>query len=86
MSLKSNKKGAAPLPDEKKAIEPGGYPDPPRSSRYRAVQAFPQDTTPDRTPVKMLRGFEKVHVKAGHRQIHKFEITRKDMSFKNVVK
>lgn len=38
MSLKSNKKGAAPLPDEKKAIEPGGYPDPPRSSRYRAVQ------------------------------------------------
>ncbi|KAE8369021.1 hypothetical protein BDV27DRAFT_153475 [Aspergillus caelatus] len=103
MLLKLNKKGAASLPDKKKAIEPGRHPD--LHEVLATVQfkvtnigklagatvpqlyvGFPQDTTPDRTPVKMLRGFEKVHIKAGHRQIVKFEITRKDISFKNVVK
>ncbi|KAE8331461.1 beta-glucosidase G [Aspergillus sergii] len=48
--------------------------------------AFPQDTTPAGTPVKVLRGFEKVHLEAGRSQKMNFEITRKDLSFWNVVR
>ncbi|RAH41830.1 beta-glucosidase [Aspergillus brunneoviolaceus CBS 621.78] len=47
--------------------------------------AFPQDTTPAGTPVKVLRGFEKIHLKAGGSQTVAFELTRKDVSFWNVV-
>ncbi|KNG91094.1 hypothetical protein ANOM_000749 [Aspergillus nomiae NRRL 13137] len=48
--------------------------------------AFPHDTTPAGTPVKVLQAFEKVHLKAGRSQTVKFEITHKDMSFWNVVR
>lgn len=43
--------------------------------------AFPQDTTPEGTPVKVLRGFHKVSLDAGESIAVQFELTRRDVSF-----
>ncbi|KAI4601181.1 hypothetical protein KJ359_012369 [Pestalotiopsis sp. 9143b] len=43
--------------------------------------AFPQDTTPAGTPVKVLRGFNKVSLDAGETATVHFELTRRDLSF-----
>lgn len=103
MSFKSKTNKVSPLPDKRKAVQPGGHPD-----LYEVIAtvqfkvtntgklagatvpqlylAFPQDTTPAGTPVKVLRGFEKVYLEAGGNQKVNFEITRKDVSFWNVVR
>ncbi|OTB07148.1 glycoside hydrolase family 3 protein [Hypoxylon sp. CI-4A] len=46
--------------------------------------AFPQDTTPEGTPVKVLRGFHKVSLDAGESTTVRFELTRRDLSFWDV--
>ncbi|KAI2465967.1 glycoside hydrolase family 3 protein [Annulohypoxylon bovei var. microspora] len=46
--------------------------------------SFPQDTTPDGTPVKVLRGFSKMSLDAGETTTVQFELTRRDLSFWNV--
>lgn len=43
--------------------------------------AFPQDSTPDKTPVKVLRGFEKAHVESGETTEVGFELMRRDLSY-----
>ncbi|KAL3588031.1 hypothetical protein FPOAC2_13930 [Fusarium poae] len=43
--------------------------------------SFPQDTTPSGTPVRVLRGFEKVHVKAGETKKVVLPLQRRDLSF-----
>lgn len=45
--------------------------------------AFPQDTTPKGTPVRVLRGFEKVHLEAGGTREVAFDLLRRDLSFWN---
>ncbi|KAJ6007826.1 beta-glucosidase G [Penicillium herquei] len=47
--------------------------------------AFPQGSTPDGTPVQVLRGFDKIYLKAGKSQKLTFTLNRKDLSFWNVV-
>lgn len=42
---------------------------------------FPQDSTPEKTPVKVLRGFHKVSLDAGETSAVQFELTRRDLSF-----
>ncbi|KAJ4361240.1 hypothetical protein N0V95_002058 [Ascochyta clinopodiicola] len=46
--------------------------------------SLPQDTTPAGTPVKALRGFEKVHLEAGESRQVEFELTRRDLSYWDV--
>jgi beta-glucosidase len=46
--------------------------------------AFPQDTTPSGTPVRVLRGFSKILMEAGTTQNVEFSLTRRDMSFWDV--
>ncbi|XXH02477.1 hypothetical protein Hte_008853 [Hypoxylon texense] len=43
--------------------------------------AFPQDTTPEGTPVKVLRGFHKLSLDAGEPSVVQFELRRRDVSF-----
>ena len=43
--------------------------------------AFPQNTTPSQTPVRVLRGFEKVHIEPGEATAVKFPLLRRDVSF-----
>jgi beta-glucosidase len=43
--------------------------------------SFPQDTTPQGTPVKVLRGFSKVSVKARETKTVRFELMRRDLSY-----
>ncbi|THX00439.1 hypothetical protein D6D13_09506 [Aureobasidium pullulans] len=43
--------------------------------------SLPQDTTPPGTPHKVLRGFEKLHLKAGERREARFELMRRDLSY-----
>ncbi|KAI0099592.1 glycoside hydrolase family 3 protein [Nemania sp. FL0031] len=43
--------------------------------------SFPQDTTPKGTPIKVLRGFDKVALDAGETKVMSFELTRRDLSF-----
>ncbi|RGP70242.1 udp-glucose,sterol transferase [Fusarium sporotrichioides] len=43
--------------------------------------SFPRDTTPPGTPVRVLRGFEKVHLKAGESKKVVFPLQRRDLSF-----
>jgi beta-glucosidase len=43
--------------------------------------SFPQDTTPPGTPVRVLRGFEKVHLKAGEAKRVVLPLQRRDLSF-----
>ncbi|VUC26712.1 unnamed protein product [Clonostachys rosea] len=43
--------------------------------------AFPQDTTPAQTPVQVLRGFQKVFVKAGETSTVRLSLLRRDVSF-----
>ncbi|KAI0537386.1 glycoside hydrolase family 3 protein [Xylaria digitata] len=43
--------------------------------------SFPQDTTPKGTPVKVLRGFNKVALDAGETRLVHFELLRRDLSF-----
>ncbi|CAH0028106.1 unnamed protein product [Clonostachys rhizophaga] len=43
--------------------------------------AFPQDTTPAQTPVQVLRGFQKVFIKAGETSTVRFSLMRRDVSF-----
>ncbi|KAH8203047.1 hypothetical protein TruAng_002775 [Truncatella angustata] len=43
--------------------------------------SFPQDTTPEGTPVKVLRGFSKVSLDAGETTTIQFELTRRELSF-----
>ncbi|KAI0839521.1 glycoside hydrolase family 3 protein [Hypoxylon sp. FL0890] len=43
--------------------------------------SFPQDTTPEGTPVKVLRGFNKVSLDAGETSIVQFELARRDLSY-----
>jgi beta-glucosidase len=45
--------------------------------------SLPQDTTPPGTPVKVLRGFEKVHLLPGETQIVSFDLMR-EISFWDV--
>ncbi|KAH6896530.1 glycoside hydrolase superfamily [Thelonectria olida] len=42
---------------------------------------LPQDKTSKGTPVKSLRGFDKVHLRAGKTQLVTFELKRRDLSF-----
>ncbi|CAN9110599.1 unnamed protein product [Alternaria alternata] len=46
--------------------------------------SLPQDTTPVGTPVKVLRGFEKVHLLPGETQTVTFDLMRRDVSFWDV--
>jgi beta-glucosidase len=46
--------------------------------------AFPQDTTPAGTPVRVLRGFTKILMEPGTTQNVEFSLTRRDMSFWDV--
>lgn len=46
--------------------------------------SLPQDTTPVGTPVKVLRGFEKVLLEAGETRAVTFELMRRDLSFWDV--
>ncbi|KAG9187063.1 beta-glucosidase [Alternaria panax] len=46
--------------------------------------SLPQDTTPPGTPVKVLRGFEKVHLLPGETQTVTFDLMRRDISFWDV--
>lgn len=43
--------------------------------------SFPQDTTPEGTPVKVLRGFSKSKLDAGESKSVHFELLRRDLSF-----
>ncbi|KAH6972943.1 glycosyl hydrolase family 3 N terminal domain-containing protein [Ilyonectria sp. MPI-CAGE-AT-0026] len=43
--------------------------------------SFPKDTTPEHTPMKVLRGFEKVYLKRGEKKKVSFELMRRDLSF-----
>ncbi|KAL5621093.1 hypothetical protein FOBRF1_004339 [Fusarium oxysporum] len=43
--------------------------------------SLPQDQTPKGTPVKSLKGFEKLHLKPGQTRKVTFELRRKDLSF-----
>ncbi|GJD04161.1 beta1,2-D-glucosidase [Colletotrichum higginsianum] len=45
--------------------------------------SFPQNTTPEGTPVKVLRGFEKVRLDPGESQTVVFPLARRDLSFWN---
>lgn len=45
--------------------------------------SLPQDTTPQGTPVKVLRGFSKLHLQPGETQQAKFELMRRDLSYWN---
>ncbi|RDK45205.1 beta-glucosidase G [Aspergillus phoenicis ATCC 13157] len=104
LSLESTNKGnVASLPDNSRAIQPGGHPDLYEilitvesnvtntgalagATVPQLYLAFPQDTTPPGTPVKVLRGFDKIYLEAGCSRTVTFELTRKDVSFWNVVK
>jgi beta-glucosidase len=46
--------------------------------------SLPQDSTPEGTPVKVLRGFEKVHLEVGESQKVDFHLLRKDVSYWDV--
>ena len=43
--------------------------------------SLPQDTTPPGTPVKVLRGFHKLHLQPGETKQVKFELMRRDLSY-----
>ncbi|KXH29853.1 hypothetical protein CNYM01_02904 [Colletotrichum nymphaeae SA-01] len=43
--------------------------------------SFPISTTPEGTPVKVLRGFEKVHIEVGETKSVAFQLMRRDLSF-----
>ena len=43
--------------------------------------ALPQDSVPSGTPVKVLRGFEKITLEPGASQVIIFDLTRKDLSY-----
>ncbi|KAK1726389.1 hypothetical protein CaCOL14_004866 [Colletotrichum acutatum] len=43
--------------------------------------SFPISTTPEGTPVKVLRGFEKVHLEVGETRSVAFQLMRRDLSF-----
>lgn len=47
--------------------------------------SFPQETTPEGTPVKVLRGFEKIFLEVGENRRVAFEIMRRDVSFWDTV-
>jgi beta-glucosidase len=47
--------------------------------------SLPQDTTPAGTPVKVLRGFEKIYLEAGETQEVAFDLMRRDLSYWNTV-
>ncbi|KFA55567.1 hypothetical protein S40293_09925, partial [Stachybotrys chartarum IBT 40293] len=42
---------------------------------------FPQDTTPNGTPIKVLRGFEKLRLESGESKDVTFPLLRRDLSF-----
>jgi beta-glucosidase len=46
--------------------------------------SFPKDTVPKDTPVKVLRGFDKVTLKPGERKKVTFTLKRRDLSYWNV--
>jgi beta-glucosidase len=46
--------------------------------------AFPQETTPSGTPVRVLRGFSKKMLEAGSTEKVSFELKRRDVSFWDV--
>ncbi|KAH7073165.1 glycosyl hydrolase family 3 N terminal domain-containing protein [Paraphoma chrysanthemicola] len=46
--------------------------------------SLPQETTPRGTPLKVLRGFEKVHLAAGETQTITFSLKRRDLSYWDV--
>ena len=46
--------------------------------------SLPRDASPAGTPVKVLRGFEKVHVEVGTTQLVQFELMRRDVSYWDV--
>jgi beta-glucosidase len=48
--------------------------------------SFPKGSTPSGTPVQVLRGFDKVTVNPGRSTTVMFELTRKDVSYWDVVK
>ncbi|KXH25230.1 hypothetical protein CSIM01_04174 [Colletotrichum simmondsii] len=43
--------------------------------------SFPISTTPEGTPVKVLRGFEKVHLEVGETKSVAYQLMRRDLSF-----
>ncbi|KAH7123150.1 glycosyl hydrolase family 3 N terminal domain-containing protein [Dactylonectria macrodidyma] len=48
--------------------------------------SFPKSTTPKQTPLKVLRGFEKVHLNRGEVKKVSFELARRDVSFWDATK
>jgi beta-glucosidase len=46
--------------------------------------SLPSDSTPEGTPVKVLRGFEKVFLQPGASQQVQFQLTRRDLSYWDV--
>ncbi|KAI1758515.1 glycoside hydrolase family 3 protein [Hypoxylon sp. FL1150] len=51
------------------------------SSVPQLYVAFPQATTPKGTPIKVLRGFQKISLDAGQSTVVQFDLTRRDLSF-----
>ncbi|KAH7417835.1 beta-glucosidase [Cadophora sp. MPI-SDFR-AT-0126] len=43
--------------------------------------SLPQDAVPEGTPLKVLRGFEKIHLNPGEKQKVTFFLTRRDLSY-----
>lgn len=46
--------------------------------------SLPQDAIPSGTPVRVLSGYEKIHLEPGARQTVSFPLTRRDVSFWDV--
>ncbi|TAQ89652.1 hypothetical protein B7494_g2006 [Chlorociboria aeruginascens] len=57
----------------------------PGSTVVQLYISFPRDTTPEGTPVKVLRGFEKVGLEIGEKKNVVFQLTRRDVSFWDTV-
>ncbi|KAH8657902.1 beta-glucosidase-related glycosidase [Xylariales sp. PMI_506] len=47
--------------------------------------SFPEDATPEGTPVRQLRGFDKVYLEAGETQSVTFELMRRDLSYWDII-
>lgn len=49
--------------------------------RIVSYLSLPQASAPDGTPVRVLRGLEKVYLEQGESQLVSFPLTRRDMSY-----
>lgn len=92
----------APIPDPRRAVQPGGNPTlwtelvsvkaRIRNTGRSAGSVVPQlyltfpSTTPEGTPPKVLRGFEKLYLRAGAGSEVEFRLMRRDVSYWDVAR